>query len=89
MTCYFCDEELVGPLVANEVPDPQPQDRVYLGGTDGVHRACMLREVLGGIGHLTDHNLWCNERQDCDAGLSRYASAVAVWDWVQNHSHTY
>lgn len=46
------------------------------------HRECALRAVLGGIGHLEDHALWCLERDDPDAGLTYRQSALRVDAWV-------
>jgi hypothetical protein len=43
------------------------------------HRECALRSVLGGYGHLTNHTLWCVQRNDPDGGLSYRESAMRVW----------
>jgi hypothetical protein len=43
-----------------------------------MHRICLLRSALGGIGHLLDHQYWCNEVEDTDAGLTRLESARCV-----------
>lgn len=48
------------------------------GDTTTQHRECMLRDVLGGIGHLLDHDEWCIRRGDPDAGFSYRESALAV-----------
>lgn len=45
---------------------------------EGVHRACMLRSVSGGIGHLLDHYRWCICEGDPDAGMSYRESALCV-----------
>lgn len=42
------------------------------------HRACALREVIGGIGHLIDHDQWCVRDGDPDAGMSYRESALCV-----------
>jgi hypothetical protein len=42
------------------------------------HRECMLRDVMGGIGHLIAHDYWCTQRDDPDAGLTRHQSARLV-----------
>lgn len=42
------------------------------------HRACALREVLGGIGHLVDHDRWCVREGDPDAGMTYRESALCV-----------
>lgn len=68
LSCQLCGEEvLVDPgLIRN----------------GRAHRECMLRAVLGGIGHLTDHQRWCNEVGDSDMGLTYRESALAVDKWV-------
>jgi hypothetical protein len=38
----------------------------------------MLRDAMGGIGHLIAHEYWCSMRGDPDAGLSKYQSARLV-----------
>ena len=43
------------------------------------HRECQLRSVMGGIGHLVDHERYCRSELGPDAGLSYRASAVLVW----------
>ena len=56
-------------------------DTVTLYTEDGprqAHRECMLRDVLGGIGHLIAHEYWCTQRHDPDAGLTRRQSALLV-----------
>lgn len=42
------------------------------------HRACLLRDVLGGIGHLIAHEYWCLQHNDPDAGLTYRQSARLV-----------
>jgi hypothetical protein len=42
----------------------------------------MLREVMGGIGHLLDHDHFCVERHDPDAGLPYRLSALLVDTYV-------
>jgi hypothetical protein len=42
------------------------------------HRACAMREVTGGIGHLIDHDRYCVRDGDPDAGLSYRESARCV-----------
>jgi hypothetical protein len=39
--------------------------------------------VTGGIGHLVDHNRYCRGEAGPDAGLSRRASSILVWNWYQ------
>jgi len=43
------------------------------------HRECSLRSVLGGIGHLVDHDVYCKGELGPDAGLSYRESAMLVW----------
>lgn len=42
------------------------------------HRECMLRAVVGGIGHLIAHEYWCLQKGDPDAGLDYQQSARLV-----------
>jgi hypothetical protein len=49
------------------------------------HRECALRNVIGGIGHLTDHELWCRWKKDPDMGMTYRQSALAVDAWVREH----
>lgn len=58
-----------------ELPMPGP----------GFHYECGLRMVLGGIGHLTDHDYWCVENGDPDMGLTFRESAMGVAAWVKTH----
>jgi hypothetical protein len=53
-----------------------------------VHRECLMREVTGGIGHLTDHDLWCNNVGDPDAGIGYRESALRVWAMVVKEDAT-
>lgn len=47
------------------------------------HDDCMLREVLGGIGHIVAHEYWCTQRHDPDAGLTYRQSALLVYQWTK------
>jgi len=49
------------------------------------HRECLLRSVLGGIGHLEDHQHWCVEVGDPDGGRTFRQSAIEVDEWVHKH----
>lgn len=75
--CGLCETEV------------RPGDDVRpLGTPEGpglAHRECLLRNVLGGIGHLEDHNHWCNEMHDPDGGRSYRQSALEVDAWVHEH----
>lgn len=76
MICPLCDE----PVIVFDPDDAQP-----IGTPDGMrqaHRICLLRNVIGGIGHLIAHEYWCAQRHDPDAGLTRYQSAQLVETWV-------
>lgn len=78
--CLLCSEP-VGP--DDEQAEGVWRDqhsRQYL-----VHRECALRNVLGGIGHIEDHNYWCGMMRDPDKGMSFRASALAVDVWVRKH----
>lgn len=74
--CPLC-EELV---TESELADAHPI------GVDGAkvpaHRECLLRTVMGGIGHLEDHAYWCGQMHDPDGGRSFRQSALEVDDWV-------
>lgn len=69
--CRICDE----PMVPWNI-EGYPQ----MG-----HRECMLRSALGGIGHLTDHEFWCNKMHDPDGGKTTRESALLVDQWVHEH----
>lgn len=68
-----------------------PGDARYgqrIGGLAGnriAHRECLLRTVIGGIGHLTDHAYWCTERHDPDGGRTYRQSALEVDEWINQH----
>lgn len=67
--CGLCDE----PIAPDE--DTRPMGGVPSGMA---HRECLLRAVVGGIGHHEDHALWCEERGDPDGGRTYRDSARAV-----------
>lgn len=50
-----------------------------------VHRECLAREVIGGIGHLEDHEFWCETMHDPDGGRTYRQSALEVVAWVREH----
>jgi hypothetical protein len=50
-----------------------------------VHRECALRNVIGGIGHIEDHDKWCLVHRDPDMGLGFRKSAQLVDEWVRAH----
>lgn len=69
--------------------DPEPVLELEAGESvvDGrlAHRSCLLRVVLGGIGHLEDHAYWCRQVGDPDGGRSRRQSGIEVAAWVEEH----
>lgn len=69
----FC--ALCAPVRDPELPMPGPE----------WHPECGVRTAIGGIGHLTNHQFWCNEMNDPDAGLGYRASALMVMQWVNLH----
>lgn len=79
--CLLCDEP-IGPVPVTESDQTWAPTEALRVGPGAAHRACLLREVMGGIGHLTDHAYWCRLKEDPDGGLSRLESALAVWDLV-------
>lgn len=49
------------------------------------HRECLLRSVLGGIGHLENHEMYCIGMRDPDGGRTYRQSALEVDEWVHRH----
>jgi hypothetical protein len=85
--CLLCSttievgaEYQVMPLIA-AADDGTPLSPVLAGG----HLECLLRDVMGGIGHLTDHEFWCRTVGDPDGGMTYRESALAVRRWVDEH----
>lgn len=72
MICPLCSE----PIGDNDL-DVRP-----INGDGRAHRPCLLRSVVGGIGHLEDHERWCLGEHDPDGGRSYRQSALEVDDWV-------
>lgn len=73
--CLLCGEEVLD----DEAGRPMPM--VSAGGIVSLHRVhyeCILRSVLGGIGHHEDHSYWCENVGDPDMGLSYRESARRV-----------
>jgi hypothetical protein len=77
--CALCDEKMVDGDRGSFMGTTEPP---YFGP---VHRECSLRSVLGGIGHIQNHLVWCVEKRDPDAGFPYRKSSQLVWDWVQEH----
>lgn len=68
--CELCDEPIYG-----QKADVRPLI---------AHNHCLLRETMGGIGHLIAHEYWCGApRHDPDAGLTYQQSALLVLAYVQ------
>jgi len=69
--------------------DPEPVLALDDGEStvDGrlAHRDCLLRVVLGGIGHLENHAYWCREKGDPDGGRTARQSGIEVAAWVREH----
>lgn len=74
--CVMCGEE-------GFYHDLAPAPVFTEGGPKPAHRTCMLREVIGGIGHLIAHEYWCVQKHDPDAGLTRRQSALLVAEYVR------
>ncbi len=75
--CVLCDEDV------EENDDYRP-----MGTPEGIgmaHRECTLRVVMGGIGHLEDHEYWCIQRGDPDGGRTFRESALEVDAWITLH----
>ena len=72
--CPMCEEPVLG--------DVSPTPLWVDGEPRAVHWQCMLRQVLGGIGHLIAHDYWCGEpRHDPDAGLTYRQSSLLAAEW--------
>lgn len=75
MICELCGESL------------EEQDRSPLRPLMA-HQECAVRSVMGGIGHHLNHDYWCLEVGDPDAGLSFRESARQVWRLVVEGERT-
>lgn len=60
-------------------------DHLRMGDGRPTHRECMLRSVMGGIGHLENHEHWCLVMHDPDGGRAYRQSALEVDHWVTEH----
>lgn len=78
--CPLCEE----PVTWDQI-GPRAQRIGGLGGNRIAHRECLLREAIGGIGHLEDHAYWCTEMHNPDGGRTRRQSALEVDEWVHQH----
>lgn len=79
--CLLCIEPI-------DVGDCGTFTHLSLGQLKPIHRECGLRQVLNGIGHLTDCHMWCDIVGDPDAGKSYRESALEVWEWAGKHPIT-
>jgi hypothetical protein len=85
------DDAVVSMLVSDCPLCDEPVDLVHIAqhplytpeGPRAVHWQCMLREVMGGIGHLIAHDYWCTQHHDPDAGLTYRQSALLTAAWVE------
>jgi hypothetical protein len=68
--CALCDEPIVDGAT---------------GMSELAHRECLLRSVIGGIGHLEDHAHWCLDMGDPDGGRTYRQSALEVDVWIAQH----
>jgi len=80
VTCPLCDE----PVTTAHIAD-RAQRVGGAGGNAYAHRECLLRSVMGGFGHLTDHLYWCLTMHDPDGGMTYRQSALAVDEWAHAH----
>jgi hypothetical protein len=51
------------------------------------HTECALRAIVGGIGHLLNHNHWCLTVGDPDGGYPYRESAILVAGWVNDQGN--
>ena len=72
--CLLCAEPITDKENASPISDGH--------GPKLAHRECLLRSVLGGIGHHEDHARWCVATGDPDGGRTYRQSALEVHDWV-------
>jgi hypothetical protein len=82
MTCLLCGEKIETGWRTYPVRDET-------GKENRVHWECMLRQVLGGIGHLENHQHWCVEKGDPDGGRTYRTSALEVAQWVEARGDHY
>lgn len=79
-----CEQCVLCLQVISPGQDTRPVSRIVPGRAGNqAHQECLLRSVLGGIGHLENHAHWCVEVGDPDGGRSYRQSAVEVAAWVE------
>ena len=74
--CPLCEE----PIEEWDVMESMGFSTEKFTGMAYVHSECVMRSVLGGIGHHENHAYWCKEMGDPDGGrtLRQSAREVAV-----------
>jgi hypothetical protein len=83
--CEMCGEGICDGDQGSFVTVLHGDNGNLVGRLAPLHRECSLRNVMGGIGHLTNHLKWCVEERDPDAGLGYRESALQVWKWVADN----
>jgi hypothetical protein len=78
--CVLCGERVKPADESSPIGTPE--------GPGLGHRECLLRSVLGGIGHHLDHLHWCVVMGDPDGGMTYRQSAIAVDRMVHRQSDT-
>jgi hypothetical protein len=73
--CGLCSEEIEDGEDSESMPFVSADSTVEV---KNVHRDCVVRSVLGGIGHHEDHDYWCGHMHDPDGGRSLRQSAREV-----------
>lgn len=68
-TCLFCNETILDTDLVSK------QEIYYDGIKRKSHVECAFRSVTGGIGHWMDHEKFCLQQHDSDAGFSWRQSA--------------
>lgn len=72
-TCFLCEEPI----------NPGEHTQPLNAGLHMAHRECLLRNMLGGIGHLENHNYWCNQVGDPDGGRTYRQSGIECDQWIR------
>lgn len=80
--CELCSTPILAgePVTVMTFAEPT-DDQGYISHLRRVHRECILRSVVGGIGHLRDHAFWCGVMGDPDGGMTYRESALACQAW--------
>lgn len=80
---YAGDLDLLRCELCQEPVRPGDETQPLNGGLFMAHRECLLRNVMGGIGHLEDHLRWCVQAHDPDGGRTYRQSALEVDAWIR------